>query len=524
MPRSSVAVAAVLSFALIACPAKKAPLHPAPRATPPARGGTLHVVLADDVGSLDPSRAARPSAWFFARAMYRGLLAFPDAPAPEGYTPAPDLAEALPVVSADGLMYTFHLRSGVRFGAPASRPIVAADAAASIARARATGIGIARFLDSIATMSAPDDRTLVISLSRVTPDLPWILAQPQAAVLPGGTPAPGLVVPQDLSPSGPYRLDSYEPERSLALARNDAWDAATDPIRGGYVDKITASIGVAPSDAFARTVSGAADLVLDTGAPDLRAGNTQFPPDARAMRSGDGCVRYLFLNTSQPPFGTQAVRLAVAGAMVRSRFVGAAPGGTPATRILPPTVIGSKTDPVVPEDLERVKTLLAKAKVPRGFTTTLVVASSPRDRAEAAILRSVLARARITVRLRFVPAASLYPLYYERPAAHVPMGIATWCADWPGLAGRDVLGAIAEAGGYAHLRSAGVARAIDAAASAPATEAATRWAAADAATVGTGAVIPLVWTVEEFSVSARLKGFTAAPMWPHGDPTVMWVR
>lgn len=525
MPQARFALAAALSFTLIACPAKTPPLRPTPSGTvAPARGGTLNVLLADEVGSLDPSRAVRPAAWFFARAMYRGLLAFPDLPAPQGSTPAPDLADALPSVSADGLRYTFHLRADVTFGAPASRPIAATDVVASIARLRATGIGIAPYLASIAGVTAPDSRTVVITVSRVTPDLPWILAQPQAAVLPANTAPPGEILSQDLSPSGPYRLASYEPQQSIVLERNDAWDGATDPIRGGYVDKIQATIGVAPQIAFAKTASGAEDLVLDTGAPDLRAGNTVFPEGARATRSGDGCVRYLFMNTAERPFTVAAVRLAVAAAVVRSRVVGAAPGGTPAPRILPPTVTGSSTEPVVPEDLQRARKELAKVKLPRGFTTTIVVADSPRDRAEVTILRPLLARAGIVVRPRFVPAATLYPLYYEQPSAHVPMGIATWCADWPGLAGRDVLGAVAGSKGYAHLRSAAVARAIAAAASASQTDASARWAAADAAAVATGAIVPLIWTAQEFSISDRLNGFTPAPMWPHGDPTVMWVR
>jgi len=520
LQRNSIVATLLLAFALTACPGKP-PARPQPTGTP-VRGGALRVTLADDVDSLDPSRAARPSAWFFMRAMYRGLLAFPDLPAPKGNDPVPDLADGLPDVSANGLMYTFHLRGGVSFGAPASRPIRSTDVRASIQRVIATGIGIAPFLSDVGSIATPDDSTVVITLRRVRPDLPWILAQPQAAVLPAATDRPGNIAPTQLSPSGPYRLRSYVPERSITLERNTAWDAGSDPVRTDYVDQITASIGVSSARAFAQTVAGTADLVLDTGAPDLHAGTVAFPAGARAVRSGNGCTRYLFLNAAVAPFNKAAVRLAVASAVVRARFDGAAPGGTPATRLLAPTVTGHDTSPVVSEDLTHARLLLASAKLPRQ-AVRLVVGNSPRDRAEASILRALLARAGITLQLVFVPAATLYPSFYEQPSARVPMGLATWCADWPGLAGRDVLGTIAGPAGYAHLNAPAVAGAIAAAENASADGAGPAWSSADAATVASGALVPLLWTADEFSLSQRVQGFVAAPMWPHGDPTAMWI-
>src|SRR5439155_7229963 len=220
----------------------------------------------------------------------------------------------------------------------------------------------------------------------------------------------------------------------------------------------------------------------DSGAPDLHAGTTAFPAGARAVRSGNGCTRYLFLNVAVPPFNKAAVRVAIASAVVRARFDGAAPGGTPAPRLLAPTVTGHDTTPVVAEDLGRARRLLASAKLPR-FSVRLVAGNSPRDRAEASILRAVLARAGIALQPVFVPPATLYPSFYEQPSARVPMGIATWCADWPGLAGRDVLGTIGGPAGYAHLNAPAVVRAMAAAGGAFGDDAASAWSTADAAVV-----------------------------------------
>jgi hypothetical protein len=154
----------------------------------------------------------------------------------------------------------------------------------------------------------------------------------------------------------------------------------------------------------------------------------------------------------------------------------------------------------------------------------LVVGASPRDRAEAGILRAVLARAGIALTPVFVPAAVLYPSFYEQPSARVPMGIATWCADWPGLAGRDVLGTIASPTGYAHLRAVAAARVLARAELATSDGATQAWAAADAAVVASGALVPLLWTADDFSLSQRVQGVSVSPMWPHGDPTAMWLQ
>jgi peptide/nickel transport system substrate-binding protein len=483
----------------------------------------LRVALADDLESLDPARATRPSAWFFARALYRGLLAFPDEPAPGGQTPVPDIAVALPAVSADGRTYTFRIRDDVRFGDASHRAVRAQDVSASIDRVIATRVGVAPYLSVIVSVSTPDDATVIIHLHRPSPDLPWLLAQPQLSIVPEGTRLAGTVPPGAIPPTGPYRVSSYQPERSLSLERNDDWDATTDPVRGAYVDRIEASIGVPASAAFEQAAAGSIDLALDTGSPDLQFGARVFPPGAVAVRSGNGCVRYLFMNGDVAPFDIGAARLAVASAVQRARFVGAAPGSSLAMRVLPPTVIGNEATPVIPEDVGRARTYLARAHLPRGFSSSLVVGDTPRDRTEAGIVRASLARAGIKIRIRTVPAAELYLTYYEQRGARVPMGIATWCADWAGLAGRDVLGALWGRTSYSHIASTTISRAIASADTAPVSRAASAWAAADARVTGAAAVVPLVWSADEFAVSARLQGLIAAPMWPHGDPTAMWV-
>ena len=50
--------------------------------------------------------------------IYNGLVKYASGTGEAGTEIVPDLAEAMPTVSADGATYTFKLRQGVKFGRP----------------------------------------------------------------------------------------------------------------------------------------------------------------------------------------------------------------------------------------------------------------------------------------------------------------------------------------------------------------------------------------------------------------------
>ena len=53
------------------------------------------------------------------------LLTYPDKSGPAGSRLIPEVAEALPVRSADGKTYTFKIRPGFRFSPPSNQPVTA---------------------------------------------------------------------------------------------------------------------------------------------------------------------------------------------------------------------------------------------------------------------------------------------------------------------------------------------------------------------------------------------------------------
>ena len=99
----------------------------------PQRGGRLELVALNDFEHLDNQQAVNSIDYnVVAGALYEGLYHF----TPEGEL-EPGLADGLPEVSDDGLVYTFHLKPGAMFAGPDFEPraVTAADVAYGITRA-----------------------------------------------------------------------------------------------------------------------------------------------------------------------------------------------------------------------------------------------------------------------------------------------------------------------------------------------------------------------------------------------------
>src|SRR5213080_4352037 len=99
VPRSVVALIAILLLASSVSDAQT-----------PKRGGVLRIGNLGEPPSLDPHWGTQTITEVLANHIFEGLYALD-----EKYQPIPMLAEAMPVVSKDGLTYTIKLRKGVKF-------------------------------------------------------------------------------------------------------------------------------------------------------------------------------------------------------------------------------------------------------------------------------------------------------------------------------------------------------------------------------------------------------------------------
>ena len=100
--------------------------------TDPQRGGRLELVAANDLTTLDNSQVLDLDYNMVAGALYEGLYHFN----PQGELEA-GLADGMPDVSDDGLVYTFRLKPGAMFAGPDFEPreVTATDVAYGMERA-----------------------------------------------------------------------------------------------------------------------------------------------------------------------------------------------------------------------------------------------------------------------------------------------------------------------------------------------------------------------------------------------------
>ena len=194
--------------------------------------------------SLDPAQASNIYANFLAVNLYDTLYRYKYLARP--YQLEPNLAEGLPQVSADGLIYTIRIKPGVHFvDDPAfpegrGRAVRAEDFVYSIKRhfdpaTRAQGawlwqgriVGMEEWRDNGANydedvpgLRALDDRTIQIQLISPFPQLTHTLAQGLAAVVPReAVEHYGSEFAVRPVGSGPYRLGAFDSARAV-LIRN----------------------------------------------------------------------------------------------------------------------------------------------------------------------------------------------------------------------------------------------------------------------------------------------------------------
>jgi peptide/nickel transport system substrate-binding protein len=135
--------------------------RPAAQEGEPTPGGRLVFGLLGDPANMDPHKDSLTAKFHVTELIYEGLVR--EAP---DLTIEPWLAAELPTISEDGLTYTFTLRDDAVFHN--GRPLVAADVKYSYERIMLpeNAPGSQSSLISMASVEAPDDRTVVITLHR----------------------------------------------------------------------------------------------------------------------------------------------------------------------------------------------------------------------------------------------------------------------------------------------------------------------------------------------------------------------
>lgn len=325
--------------------------------------------LPEPPGSVDPAFARSSIENLVSPNLFEGLYNYPEADGP----PVPGVATRHEV-SADGLVYTFHLRPDATWSD--GRPVTADDFAWSWRRVLtpATGAPYADILYIIAGaedfhagrdpdpaslgIEVADPKTLRVRLRHPAPYLTeltafftWLPAPRHAVEAHGDR----WTRPEHIVTNGPFHLTVDEFSARMVLTKRPGyWDAAhvgADRVEIRFVNDGATAANLVETGELDWT--GLVDL------PSVRLPVLTRSPHFRA--DPWMATHYLRLNTTAPPFDDPRVRQAVGLALDREALATMSRGGRkPAAGFVPP-MPGWKLPDAPPFDPDRARALLAEA-------------------------------------------------------------------------------------------------------------------------------------------------------------------
>ena len=370
-------------------------------AASPKTGGTLTFAIEGEPQALDPILSWTVQAFDMEYLLYDTLVKFASGTGEAGNEVVPELATAMPTVSADGKTYTFTLRQGAKFAPPVTREVTAEDFKYSVERMMSTErspatffyTGIAGAADfqagkakEISGITAVDRYTLEIKLDAPDPTLLFKLAMPFCAVVPKeAVEKYGKSFSRHPVGSGPYMLEKWTAGQNATLVRNPNYSGPTP----GYPDTWRFNSPSTPRWPSCRCSAGRWTSSATACRPATCTGCTQDPKLKALLNAGPIVAWYYgFLNVTVKPFDDVRVRQAVNYAIDRSRIAKILSGQvSPLNQIYPEGMPGYEPNAdYYPHDPAKAKQLLSEA----GLATASRRPSSPsrRTRCRASRRRS----------------------------------------------------------------------------------------------------------------------------------------
>ncbi|MBX6341349.1 MAG: ABC transporter substrate-binding protein, partial [Thermomicrobiaceae bacterium] len=239
----------------------------------------------------------------------------------ENLNVVPDLAEKWEV-SNDGLVYTFHLRKGLKFHN--GDPLTAQDFIYTFNRTKDPKLASphANKLKGITKVDAPDDLTFVVTFS--APFAPFLATTCSRGPGRALTPVPKRVIDEIgndeflLKPvgCGPFKLvpETMDSQAGFTMEAWDEWYGGRP-----LLDKIVVKFIPEPASQVNALAAGDVDML------------NEVPPQGVAQLEGNENVVVekvhgtnwiaVQFNTTRPPFNNQDARMAVAKAIDRQKFI-----------------------------------------------------------------------------------------------------------------------------------------------------------------------------------------------------------
>ena len=439
-------------------------------------GGTLTYALNSSADSFDPGNTYYAFTWDFTRLYASPLLSYAPEPGNAGLQLVPSLATGLGQVSADGLSWTYHIKSGMKYSD--GSPITTADVKYAVERSNfakdVLGNGPNYFQTylvggstyqgpykdkspgGLASIETPDATTIVFHLNQKFSDFNYLVANPQTAPVPQAKDTGANYVTNVVS-SGPYMFQpgSYNPSTGFTLVKNPNWKQSDNTYDKQLVNQINVKFNVDATDIDNRLLSGTVDVAMEGLGLQTAARNRVLSNPTQKKNldlAFSGRLWYY-------PIDTQVItnvdcRKAIEYAANKTLFqnaYGGEYGGQIASTVLPPDVSGYQKYDLYEAttkpggDIAMAKQELAKCGKPDGFPTNILARSDrPQEVASAQALQQSLAQVGIKADILQYPTTTYTTSELGSPTFmvqhNVGLGTYGWSADWPdGFGFEDII-------------------------------------------------------------------------------------
>lgn len=336
-------------------------------------GQTIRLgMAASKVGTIDPIKLTQGVDNWAINHVFDQLVRPPEgmgSAAPGDYLPS--LAEKWEW-SEDAKTWTFHLRKGVKFHKGYGE-LTSEDVKFSFERAANPDAGSVNAItwQNVESIEAPDPYTVVIKLKGPDPLLltSTLFATNSNVVSKKAVEEKGDAFALDPVGSGPYQIDSVQPELVKLVAFEDHFDGAPN------IPRMEVQYIVDTSARTFAILGGTVDLILAPAGPGAINAIMSQNPNLKMDIGLPGNYWSLHFNMTKKPFDDERVRKAFAYAIDKQAISNAITPPTPRTYGLnPPAIAGSLNAENTPDELkydynpDKARELLAEAGFPNGFS------------------------------------------------------------------------------------------------------------------------------------------------------------
>lgn len=444
---------------------------PAPAISGAVKGGTINIIGKSDFNHFDPTRIYDTSSGNFARLFIRSLTGIQQVGDVQKLVG--DLASDTGKPSNGAKTWTFKLRPGIKwedgvdvkcadvvygisrsFDALADSPVLTGGPSFYLTDyienktdykgPYATPNGS---VSGLSCSGSGDNESITINLTRPVSDFNYTTTMLAFAAV---RKSADTKAAYDINPlsDGPYVVQSRVKKDKTVMVRNKYWNAATDPIRNAYPDRIEMLFNQDPEVTNQLFINDSGDAKTGlgrTGAGILTQNIPLVYDSAKDALKPAFEARGSYLKTPVTywvAMNTQTVndlnlRKAIQCA-INKETIRAAVGGK---------TVGDYTNSIIPDslggytkyttctdspngDVAKAKAFYAKSKVKRELT--FVYSNSTTDAEnEALAFQAGLARAGIKVKIKSIDATTYYDILEKQGPDAPDLMIYGWMYDWP---------------------------------------------------------------------------------------------